>query len=290
MSSRVAVGLAVLLAIGVLVGACGDDGEVDRSATREPTGASSTGTPRADQTPGATAGTPASSSAAAAIEALVRAQTDANNSKDIDAFGAVFSEGYYEDLGVSREDAKALVGVFIGVPQVEVTSISAIEVAGDSATAQVDSSEGVIVSRERYTFVREAGEWRIEGIEELPTETTTERVVDLRLVEYGFELDEQQTQAGGYAFSATNAGTQPHELELMRLPSGVVAEDLKNRDAVPAGVEVIGLFGPLDPAEMRTLVFAEDLAPGSYALVCYLSTPLGPSNASLGMVRDLVVN
>jgi len=290
MLPRIAIAFVLFLTIGVTGGACGDGKESDEGATGEPTSRSVAETPGSDQTPEATSGTPAGSADGGAIEALVYFQAHANNTKDVPGFVGAFSDAYYADLGVSRSDAISLVSIFIGVPQVEVMSISEIEVAGDNATAQVDSNEGVIVSRERYTFVREAGEWRIVAIEELPVEPTAGRAVALRLVEYAFEFEEEQLQGGGYVLNVSNEGTQPHEIELMKLPSGVVADDLKNRDAVPAGVEVIGLFGPLDPAEVRTLVFADDLPAGSYALVCYLSTPTGQSNASLGMVRDLVID
>lgn len=291
MSRRIAIALVLFLTFGVIGGACGDGGGDDKSATNEPTSVSTTPPSSTGETPESTAGTPSNASSdARAIEAVVRAQTDANNNKDVDAFVGAFSDSYYDDLGVSRADARALVATFIGVPQVDVTSISAIEVSGDNATAQVDSNEGVIVSREQYSFVRVGGQWRVAKIEELPVEVDAANAVDLSLAEYNFVFDQNAAKDGNVVFNVSNAGVQAHEIELMKLPDGVDAQDLRDREDLPAGVETIGLFGPLDPGEKRTLAFAGKLDAGHYALVCYLSDPSGQSHASFGMVKDLTVD
>ena len=289
MSRWMAIGLVLLFAIGAIASACGGGGD-GGEATKQPARESATAPPGPDETPEATAGTPSNSAGAAAIEALVRAQTDASNNKDVDGFVAAFADSYYDDLGVSRDDARALVATFIGVPQVDVTKISAIDISRNTATALVDSDEGVIVSREQYSFARVGDRWLIAGIEELPVDVPAEAaVVEMRLDEYAFEFDSQAASDGDFVFNVTNTGAQPHEVELMRLPAGVTAQQLSDRENVPAGVETIGLFGPLEPLELRPIVFAQPLEPGNYALVCYLSTPDGVSNAALGMVKDLVV-
>jgi hypothetical protein len=294
MSRWLAVGLVLFVAFGVVTNACGGGGGDKNDATKAPTSASTvkTGTPPGDETPEpTTGGTQASGrSDLVAIENVVGAQTDANNNKDVDAFVAAFSDSYYADLGVSRDDARALVTTFIGIPHVDITNISAVQVSGDNATAQVDSNEGVFLSREKYSFVRETGQWKIAKIEELPVDADTSNAVGLSLVEYNFVFDENAAKDGDVVFSVSNTGAQRHEIELMKLPSGVTAEQLKDRENVPAGVEAIGLFGPLDPGEKRTLAFATKLDVGHYALVCYLSDPSGQSYASFGMVEDLVVS
>lgn len=275
--------LVALVILGVS-SACGgsDDGEdATPGATAQPSAEPT------DQAPTQTLDATTSADVAA-IEALVHQQSEAFNSKDIDGFVASFSDIYYEALGVTREEASSLVSIFIGVPQVEVTAISAITIDGDGATAEVASNEGVISSLELYTFTREGAGWLILSIDELPVEAASE-LVELSMFEYGYEFDEGQV-GGDFAFNVSNDGTQPHEIELMRLPDGVTPDDVHDRENVPPGVEVIGLFGPLESGETRTLVFADPLASGEYALVCYLTTVTGESNAQLGMVKSLVID
>jgi hypothetical protein len=283
---RTILSLVALTTLLLAAVACGGDVGDDKP-TQVPTGGATepigvTGTPGVE-------GTVTPNADALAIEELIRRQTDANNAKDIDGFVASFSDSYYSNLGVSREEARDLVSIFIGIPQVEITGISGIEVGGETAIAEVRSNEGVFVSRELYAFTNQDGRWLVEGVEELPVDPGDARIVELQLTEYSFEFDEARTQGGGYAFNVSNAGTQPHEIELMQLPAGVTAADLTDRENVPAGVVAIGLFGPLDAGEQQTLVFAGDLPPGNYALVDYLSTETGQSNAQLGMVRDFIV-
>ena len=292
MSRRLASALVLFVAIGIVAGACGGGGGDKKDATKVATNVGASGTASSTgETPEPTAGTPSNgSSDAQAIEAVVRAQTNANNNKDVDGFMAAFADSYYDDLGVSRDDARSLVATFIGVPQVEITNISAIEVSGDDATAQVDSNEGVFLSSEKYSFAREVGRWRIAKIEELPVQADTANAVDMDLVEYSFLFDESAAQDGDVVFYVANSGAQPHEIELMKLPDGVNAQDLRDREDVPAGVQTLGLFGPLDPGESRVLALASKLDAGRYALVCYLSDPSGQSHAALGMVKDLTVS
>ena len=288
MSRSLACGLALLGLLAVAMTACGGGDKND--ATKSPTAAPASAT-AAGATPGSTApGTPATGGDASAIEALIRRQTDANNNKDVDAFVAAFAESYYADLGVSRDDARALVTTFIGVPQVDITSVSSIEVSGDRATAQVDSNEGVFLSSEKYSFVREAGQWRVAKIDELPVQADTANAVDMSLVEYSFAFDAGALSDGEAVFNVRNNGAQAHEVELLKLPAGADAQGVRDREDLPAGVETVGLFGPLDPGESRVIAFSQKLAPGNYAVVCYLSDPSGQPHSAIGMVKDVTVN
>lgn len=290
MSSRpVAFVLFALLTAGLAAAGCGGGGNGGSTKTGTPPVIETTSpTPADAATP---AGTPPTPSAdAAAIEALVRAQAAANNNKDVDGFLAAFADRYFTDeIHVTRGDARALVAQFIGEPEVVITRVANIDISGDSATAEVESNEGVILSRERYSLVRENGQWLIAFIEELPVQIDASGAVDLRLVEYAFQLDGQAVQDGSFVFSVTNAGAQQHEVELMRLPDDVNAQQLVDPENKPAGVDTIGLFGPLDPGASATLAFTGALQPGRYALVCYLPDTSGTLHSGLGMVSGFTV-
>jgi hypothetical protein len=281
----------VLLGIGLAAGAAcgggGGKGSPAKTGTPPPTG-----TPlNIEASPTSESGTPSAARDAAAIEAVVRAQAQANNSRDIDGFVALFSDSYLSDqLHVSRQNARDLVAQFIGEPLVEITNVTNIDVTGDNATAQVDKNGGVIVKRQRYSFLRENGQWRVAGVLDLPVDVPdSPRTVALKLVENRFDFDDQAVKDGAFVFHVTNAGAQPHEVQLKRLPAGVEAQQLVDPQRTPAGVETIGLFGPLAAGELRPLVFAQPLSPGRYAMICYLPDTSGTSHAQLGMVRAFTV-
>jgi hypothetical protein len=222
---------------------------------------------------------------------VVRAQARANNNGDVDSFVALLSDSFIsEQLHVSREEARDLVGEFIGQPFVEITQIANTSISGDSATAEVDSNEGVIVSREIYTFARENGQWLIAGVEDLPVDLpASATTVDLQILDNTYQFDEAAVKSGSFAFNVTNDGQQPHEVELMRLPAGATTAQLIDPKNKPVGVQTLGLFGPLEPAEQRPMVLSQVLEPGDYAIVCYLTGEGGISHSRLGMIRGFTV-
>lgn len=87
-----------------------------------------------------------------------------------------------------------------------------------------------------------------------------------------FKFDGPLTVKGpNVYFTATNAGTQDHELELLDSTGKPVAE-VKN-------------FAP--GAKARPV--AAVLAPGTYTMQCLLKTPKGEVHKDLGMVAELKV-
>lgn len=92
----------------------------------------------------------------------------------------------------------------------------------------------------------------------------------ITLVEYGFQLAKPLT-VGHRTFAVTNAGAQPHELELVKLVPGKTAEDMVAwfaKEEGPAPGEPIGGASLESPG--KTTYFSADLTAGSYLLICFV--------------------
>lgn len=113
--------------------------------------------------------------------------------------------------------------------------------------------------------------------------------------EYAFGLSEgQRTMATGMrVVTFANDGQQPHEAALVRLDDGVTAADYiqafksGQEDAGLPGQRVGGL-GAIDPGAQQA--FAADLAPGHYALMCFVEDPTAKlAHAEMGMISEFDV-
>lgn len=96
-------------------------------------------------------------------------------------------------------------------------------------------------------------------------------------------------------FHATNMGSEPHELVVLKLPEGVDPAGLFDGTLSEKDVEFIGQVGPLDPlvgsattggqADLTLL----NLPAGVYTLACFVTGPDGKPHAANGMVLNFEV-
>ena len=107
------------------------------------------------------------------------------------------------------------------------------------------------------------------------------------MTEYRFD-NPPVVSVGRVIFQVRNAGQVDHKLEMVRLPDdfqGSLDAQLHsaNRIAVQGRVSL--------PAQKpgETSVFAVDLSPGRYGLVCFLPDPDGRTHADKGMSAELDV-
>jgi plastocyanin len=154
---------------------------------------------------------------------------------------------------------------------------------------------GNLIEHERFFLIEEDGYLKVDGIafglpvdpEYLDGEPT---VVEVALVDYAF-APTMNTIASGtpIVFRATNQGTEPHVLAMVRYPEGTTAQQVIQGD-VDAMEEMTEFLGghfalPGETFEM-TLV---DLEPGVYFLVCDVTTADGTPHYHLGMVAQITV-
>jgi len=228
----------------------------------------------------------------AAVEAQIRAITEAWNGKDVDGLLALVTDNFLaEELeGATREQARDQLPEFIGDPPEEIIEISDIEVTGDTAAAIRDAKEGKLLTRSRGNFVREGDEWKLDSVDdlaaEIPEGTTA---VDLRTLEYKFNFDEAAITDGNIAFNVSNIGGEQHVIDLAKIPADLDIEQALRSEEEPPGIEEAGNIEPLEPGSETTMVFAEPLAPGRYAMICFVEAADGEPHYLKGMWAEFTI-
>lgn len=204
--------------------------------------------------------------------------------------GAWTDAGYRRAFGVSKAEA-ALVppswGDVRSFRESQVTVLAIVEhgvhaLARETHTsggprehglgehAVIDTLETGMVTRQRLDFVREHGQWRVDGRIPLAAPVQGD-VIEVRIIEHHIELSKK---AGNHdlVLRAVNLGHARHEVLLLR--------DRGGHD------ETVGRISPMRPGETQDLV-GRDLPPGDYALVCNLLDDHGTPHSTLGMLATL---
>jgi uncharacterized cupredoxin-like copper-binding protein len=108
-----------------------------------------------------------------------------------------------------------------------------------------------------------------------------------------FTFDSPDTLSGG-TWAITNAGPQPHELQVAKLASGGSANDVLNFFATPTPsgpptFQSVGGFQGVDPNLSGTLSL--NLTPGQYAFYCAIPDPTnGKRHLQEGMLKQVTIN
>jgi hypothetical protein len=111
--------------------------------------------------------------------------------------------------------------------------------------------------------------------------------VTVHLTEYRFDSDLSSMPAGRAVFQARNVGTVDHQLVLARLPDDLQPLAAQLRSSTQRAIaELVYQFG-FRPGEGT--VFAADLQPGRYGLICFVRDVDGTSHAMRGMNAELTV-
>jgi hypothetical protein len=232
----------------------------------------------------------------AALEQTVRDALAAWNASDAEGVLSYFTDqGAIESFGEEGstiEEVRQFLPQFIGEP-IEPSEFEDTSVDGDTGETTVTWINGNAYEKLKFLFINEAGEWKIDGQEDLvvdiPDDATT---IDVTLNDFSFTYDTAAAAEGGLlAFAAENEGEQPHEVALARIPADADINELLESEEEPAGVEFLG-GAAAEPGDSVNLVFAEPLTPGRYLVACFLpdtSDPEGTPHAYLGMVSEFTV-
>jgi uncharacterized cupredoxin-like copper-binding protein len=116
------------------------------------------------------------------------------------------------------------------------------------------------------------------------------QVIPVTAVDYAFEGIPDTVPAGPASFELTNEGEAAHEMAMFKLGEGVQLADLLAAEEEPSeedAQEVGGTFAP--PGEGGAFLNAEDLTPGTYAVVCFIPGPEGKPHYELGMQTTFTV-
>ena len=118
--------------------------------------------------------------------------------------------------------------------------------------------------------------------------------------DFSITLPEGAVVAGRHVWKVTNEGEFPHELEVLRMPEGVSAEDyaaeaMAADSATPPASPAADAPRPTDVGGMKVLGEGGggwailDLEPGEYVAICLVSGPDGTTHAERGMVVAFTV-
>jgi len=116
--------------------------------------------------------------------------------------------------------------------------------------------------------------------------------VTVTMKDYGYTLSTPLT-AGHHVIAVSNVGTQPHEVELVKLDSGKTTQDvlkfMVNPNGPPPG-HALGGVDALAPGQ-SPVSFSADLTPGNYSLICFVPDAKdGKPHFMHGMMHDLTIN
>jgi hypothetical protein len=151
-----------------------------------------------------------------------------------------------------------------------------------------------IQSAEKWYFVRDGDTLKLDEI--VPTQIPADlypdaTIVTVQMVDFAFALDMNTVPAGPVIFSFTNTSFSgaPHVGVTVTLVEGVTAEDVIAADALPDD-QMTGFVNALflEPGQAASY-YVEDMAPGTYTLVCDVTTANGTPHWMLGMVAQFTV-
>ncbi len=113
--------------------------------------------------------------------------------------------------------------------------------------------------------------------------------IAVTMAEYRF-VTKPFVTAGRVQFRVKNHGRIPHQVDLVRLPDDLVPGglDAQLRSAKRRPVNLVSSVAAERPGEAT--VFAADLVPGRYGLVCFLTDADGVTHARKGMSAELEAN
>jgi hypothetical protein len=235
------------------------------------------------------------------IAAMLQDLKEAWNSQDFETFTSLWTEALKEYFDIGDEDLVAFFEEeFENTGPIASLTVTDLFVTSGNASGLVDIQfEAGFSIFEEWSFIFQDQMWKIDGAEPafrpIPEGVP---VVDMTLQEYAFVYNPAAIQAadGNFAFSVTNVGQEEHEIVLLELttsaPLGDVVEALEQtgeEEEDPEGVVFLEFMGFFEPGQMGTAIPSSPLAPGRYALVCFLEAPDGTPHVALGMISEFSV-
>ena len=116
-------------------------------------------------------------------------------------------------------------------------------------------------------------------------------VIDIMASDYAFDAPDT-LPAGLVTLRLMNHGQAPHHAQLLRMNDGVSFEDFAADLQVEgeAALRLVTLTGgPGALSNLKTTEVTLDLAPGAYALACFIPSPDGTPHLAKGMLKPVTV-
>ena len=147
---------------------------------------------------------------------------------------------------------------------------------------------------EKWYFVRDGDTLKLDEI--VPTQMPADlypdaTIVTVEMIDFAFALDMNSIPAGPVIFRVSNTSFsgQPHVGVTVTLTEGITAEEVITGDELPDD-QMTGFVNALFlmPGQIADY-YVEDLAPGTYTLVCDVTTADDMPHWMLGMVAQFTV-
>jgi len=111
-----------------------------------------------------------------------------------------------------------------------------------------------------------------------------------QLVDYAFQITGPLT-AGRHVIRVENAGTEPHEVALLRLAPGKTMADFQAWMQNPQGPPPGNSVGGVSSLAPRVQAYFEvDLTAGEYVILCFVTAPDGRPHTEHGMIQHVRIN
>lgn len=115
---------------------------------------------------------------------------------------------------------------------------------------------------------------------------TQPQVLEVTMAGQAYAFDKDTLRPGRVVFSVANEGETEHDLALIRLPDDVAGVS-QWLDSGVRGIEPVYTMADRSPGEHG--VFAVDLQPGNYGLLCFVKDDDGTPHYRKGMIADFHV-
>lgn len=217
-----------------------------------------------------------------AVERSVQDSVEAENRADVRRFLDLWTDDGLRSYDAGSRAELESGEARLGGEQSEIRAFVETEIEGGRAQATLDARVEIGLYRMRYDLVRRDGRWLLDGFRFLgPTPPAAGvPVVEVRAVEYAYEVDAAALGTGDVALRFVGAGQEAHELSLFAVPAEATKAEAVlalSLSTPPDGYRRIGHLAFAAPGDDMTYTLAERLAPGSYAMVCLL--PVGGIDA-----------
>jgi len=131
------------------------------------------------------------------------------------------------------------------------------------------------------------------GKEAATPAATAPQKVDFHAVDYAFHGPDT-IAAGMTTFTLTNGGKTFHHVQFVRLDSGRTLADFEGamkamKPNTPPPAWAVDIPGPNAAEPNQTVNTTLDMAPGNYAVLCFVDIPGGVPHFAKGMVKGLTV-
>lgn len=204
-------------------------------------------------------------------------------------------EGFTTDVGAMDAPAELQAGTdeTLGALEDVVAAFRGAAEEVEGGNDDVDAAAGDAFGSLGPAMAAAGEHWGINletcGEEEVAADPDAQQVAVVA-TDYAFEIP--AVSAGPNAFTMTNEGEEPHFMVIVKMEEGATVEEALAAEQAGEDPEAFiaeDVGESVTAAPGGTAVINADLDPGTYAMLCFVSTPDGEPHVALGMAQEFTV-